>query len=242
MRGSFLFSLLVLGLALMGCQNRPTVAGEIRVSCAASLSLAVQRTAESEGLAIALNAGGSNTLVRQAELGAPTDLLLLADSSEARAKLAPKGYRITELASNRLVVIGPRSERPRGDSFEQLMTGAHELAVADPATAPLGSYTDESLGGLTLTAKKVPLRDAKAVVSAVALGHSTLGIVYQSDAQAEPAVQVVCAVPGERHRAVRYVAVLPPDPSPSAQRLVQSLLSGRGREILAEQGFLPPAQ
>jgi ABC-type molybdate transport system substrate-binding protein len=101
-------------------------------------------------------------------------------------------------------------------------------------------YTAESLTGLTLKAKLVPLQDATAVLSMVALGHADFGIVYRSDAKDDPQVQQVCAVPRERHRPVVYVAVLPPNPPAESQRLVDSLLQGKGREILTRHGLLPP--
>jgi molybdate transport system substrate-binding protein len=227
---------------LGGCasQRSPSEPSPLQVSCAASLSAAVQQTAVIEGLTLRLNAGGSNTLVRQAELGAPTDLLLLADEGEARQKLLPRGYTLRLLASNRLVLVAPRAfpQSPRF-GFEEAVAQAGELAVADPATAPLGSYTEQALEGLAAV-KKVPLRDARAVLSAVALGHARAGIVYASDALGEPAVRVISEVPVQRHQPVRYVAVLPPRPDPSARKLVDSLLRGQGRQVLVSHGFLPP--
>lgn len=230
---------LLLCLLAPGC--REAEPRQFQVFCAASLSKAVQETAQSEGLPAVLHSGGSSALVRQASLGATADLLLLADDSQAKAALVPKGYTLRSLASNGLVVIAPKSASiPAGLAFEQALAGASQLAVADPQTAPLGSYTSESLKGLALKAKLVPLQDATAVLSMVALGHSDFGIVYRSDAKDEPQVQQVCAVPIERHRPVVYVAVLPPNPPAESQRLVDSLLQGKGREILARHGLLPP--
>ena len=208
--------------------------------CAASLTGAVQSTARSEGIAVVLNSGGSNALVRQVEQGAKADVLLLADDREARKTLEPRGYKVMALASNQLVVIAPAPAKIEKESFAEALQGTRELAVADPATAPLGGYTQEALQGLSLSAKLIPLKDAEAVLSAVALSHAGLGIVYRSDAMAEPGVRVIADVPTNRHRPVLYVAVLPSTPSPDSQRLVDSLLSGKGKDVLRQRGFLPP--
>jgi molybdate transport system substrate-binding protein len=172
-------------------------------------------------------------------MGGQVDLLFLADDTEARQRLLPKGYTLRSLASNELVVIAPKGTQPGKPGFEQTVLNATELAVADPKTAPLGSYTEQALRELSLKAKLVPLQDAQAVLSTVALGHAAMGIVYRSDALAEPAVSVICTVPSKRHKPVRYVAVLPPTPTAGAQQLVDSLVGGQGREVMARHGFLP---
>lgn len=225
-----------------GC-DQPEASGPppLRVFCAASLSDAVQATAKLEGLSLSLNGGGSNTLVRQAQQGAPADLLLLADDREARRSLEPRGYQIVPLASNRLVVITPASSNLETGPLQASLRRAKELAVADPATAPLGSYTEEALRGLSMSAQVIPLKDAEAVLSAVALSHAGVGIVYRSDALLEPEVRVVCEVPSERHRPILYVAVVPPRAPARSRQLVESLLSGPGREELERRGFLTVA-
>ena len=236
--------LLLCLLTAAGCQSPSPAA--TRVFCAASLSAALEETARAESIPIALNSGGSNALVRQASLGAGADLLLLADDVLAREQLQPKGYTLTALASNELVVVAPLSLRGRTEPalrFPEALDQAATLAVADAASAPLGSYTEQSLQGLTLKATRVPMQDAQAVLSAVALGHADMGIVYRSDALAEDKVRVLCPVPGERHRPVLYVAAMAAGAPPEATRLIVSLREGRGREILSRHGFLPfPAQ
>jgi molybdate transport system substrate-binding protein len=199
----------------------------------------VQQTAEAEGLAVAINSGGSNTLVRQAELGAKTDLLLLADDKLAREALLPRGYSVQPIAGNQLVVIAASHAGGRVDDFRQALAGSSPLAVADPLTAPLGSYTLEALQGLSLTRTLLPLQDAQAVLSAVSLGHAPSGIVYRSDAASDPRVTLVATLPSNRHRPIVYVAALPPQASPSARRLVDSLRAGQGRDLLSQHGFLP---
>lgn len=231
----FLFCLCLL---FPGCRGEP---GGLTIFCAASLSSTVQATAEAEGMTVRFNSGGSNTLVRQAVAGAQVDLLLLADDKLAKEQLVPKGYQLTPLASNDLVLIAPQGSKGETGQVSDILERANTLAVADAKTAPLGGYTEEALTNWKVAAKKIPLQDAGAVVSAVALGHAPFGIVYRSDALAEPKVQVVAGIPQERHSPVRYVAAFKDDASPEVKRLVESLISGRGRQLMDKAGFLPPS-
>ena len=240
LRGLFFCLLLAASLlTLAGCRAQTS---GLTVFCAASLSATVEEVARLEALPLSLNSGGSNALVRQVGLGAEADLLLLADDTLAKQQLEPQGYRVVALASNELVVVVPEaSPLQKDENVEKLLHQVERYAVAEAKTAPLGGYTEEALTGWTTPAKPVPLQDAGAVLSAVALGHVPLGIVYRSDAQAETKVRIVATIPQERHRPVRYVAALPPGASAQAQQLVESLVSGRGRTEMQKAGFLPPS-
>lgn len=190
-----------------------------------------------------VNRGGSNTLVRQVLLGAQADLLLLADDTLAREELQPKGYELETLASNELVIVAPSGKAlPTLATAEPeaLLAAASQLAVADPKTAPLGGYTEQALKQYQFKAKRVPLQDAQAVLTSVALGHVDLGVVYRSDTLAEKNVQVLAAIPARLHRQIRYIAAIAPDASPQSLAFVESLKSGVGKELLRAHGFLPP--
>ena len=236
---------------MAGCGPKATENRRLRVSCAASLFEAAQATCRAEHMEVDLQSGGSNTLVRQANLGSGVDLLLLADDSLARELLVPRGFELRALASNRLVLIapvgssalvasGPAEEPSQWLKTLKKLREGQKLAVADPETAPLGKYTRDALQSAEQHPDTVPLQDASAVLSAVALGHAALGVVYRTDALAEPTrVTIAADLPPERHGKISYVAVLPSHPSPAAQALLDSLQNGKGREILASRGFLP---
>ncbi len=233
---------------MSGCG--PTSHRRLRVSCAASLSVAVQEACRVENIEVDLQSGGSNTLARQVSLGAQVDLLLLADDKLARKLLVPKGFELQELVTNRLVLIAPAESQltlaasPPAEPLDWRkilrQNGKRALAVADPATAPLGNYTREALRSVGGTPETIPLQDASAVLSAVALGHASLGIVYRTDAIAEPRrVKILANIPSEIHGKIGYIAVLPGDPSAAALTLLDSLQTGKGRDILTSRGFLP---
>ena len=57
----------------------------------------------------------------------------------------------------------------------------------------------------------------RAALKLVATGEAPLGIVYRTDAEAEPAVQVVGVFPGESHPPIIYpVARVAASPNPDA--------------------------
>lgn len=227
-------------IAITGCEKpQPS---ELTVFCAASLSATVDSLAKAEEIPIRLVSGGSNTLVRQVTAGAHADLLLLADDRLAKEELLPLSYQLVPVASNELVLIASAQEHGEGTarSAQQTLEESETLAVADPQTAPLGAYTEELLKNYDLTGKTIPLKDARAVVTAVALGHAPAGVVYRSDAMAEPKVRTVASLPPEQHSPIRYVAALKADAPKSAQDLVDSLRQGRGRQEMEKTGFLPP--
>lgn len=188
-----------------------------------------------------MHSGGSKDLVRQTLAGAQCDLLILAERKMAQDELAPKGYTIEGFASNSLVVIAPASATVyKPLPFPQILSDHKNarLAVADPETAPLGAYTASALSSLKPQPSFIPLNNASAVLSTVALGHTELGIVYATDARQQESVKVVSKIPMELYPTIAYVIALPPSPTTGARKLMDSLQHGLGRELLNKNGFL----
>lgn len=189
-----------------------------------------------------MHSGGSKDLVRQTLAGAQCDLLILAEKKMAQDELAPQGYTIEGFASNSLVVIAPASATVyKPLPFPQILS-VHQnvrLAVADPETAPLGAYTASALSSLKPQPSFIPLNNASAVLSTVALGHAELGIVYATDARQQESVQVVSTIPIELYPTVTYAIALPANPTAGAKKLMDSLQHGLGQKILSKNGFLP---
>lgn len=248
MSGAFCVALVLLVL-VTGCRSE-TAPGQseapLQIFCAASLSGSAEQLAGRLGIPVVINSAGSNTLIRQVVLGAEADLLLLADDLLAKAELVPRGYKLYPIASNALVVIASASSKvaeatPEDNaSLERLLNGAKQLAIADAKTAPLGAYTSQALEGLELSRPTVPLQDARAVLSSVALGHAELGIVYRSDALSEGTVRTVASFGTERHRPILYIAALGPQADARSRAFIDALQTEPGRELLERAGFLPP--
>lgn len=232
-------------LLAFSCSSKANRNPRLRIFCAASLTQVLNETIQSEEIQADVHSGGSNSLVRQVNSGASSDLLLLADEDLANRELAPKGYTVSKLCSNQLVIIAPaRSPQQGPTSFPLVLTSSPplRLALADPQTAPLGAYTKAALAHVNIATTPILLEDATAVVSTIALGHADLGIVYKTDAGSQTQVKILSSIPRSEYPNIHYVAALPPHASPQAQQLVHSLQQGRGQEFLKRHGFLPLSQ
>src|SRR5205823_3284636 len=152
----------------------------------------------------------SSTLAKQIENGAPADLFISADRDwmdylEQRKLIEPKSR--TDLLGNRLVLIAPKDSRadfvirPGFDIAGTL--GGGRLAMADPAAVPAGFYGKaalETLGVWSSIANRIAAAEnVRAALLLVARGEAPLGIVYQTDAAAEPGVRIVAAFPADTH-------------------------------------------
>ena len=106
---------------------------------------------------------------------------------------------------------------------------------------PAGKYARAALESLGhWDAVKPRLAESESVRAAlmlVARGEVPLGIVYASDAKAEPRVRVVAAFPGSSHPPIVYpVAALRGSPAAAAD-FVRWLSSPPARAIFVRRGF-----
>ena len=84
----------------------------------------------------------------------------------------------------------------------------------------------------------------RAALLLVARGEAPLGVVYQTDALAEPGVVIVDTFPESTHPPIVYPAALTRTAPDEALRLLEFLSSAAARSILEAQGFMvvgPPA-
>ena len=87
--------------------------------------------------------------------------------------------------------------------------GDGRLAIADvQSSVPAGKYAAAALQKLGVWAavkpKLAPANDVRAALALVAQGQSPLGIVYETDAAAEPKVKVVGVFPYDTHPPIIY--------------------------------------
>lgn len=193
----------------------------------------------------------SSALARQVEAGAPADLFISADE-EWMDTLGAKGMirprtRATML-SNSLVLIAPASSpivlRPTQGFALSAALGTGRLALADPAV-PAGRYARQALETLNVwnqVAGRVATGDSvRAALALVARGEAPLGIVYATDALAEPKVRVVATFPAQSHRPITYpVALLTSSRNKDAEGFLAFLLSPEGLAVFRRYGFTPP--
>lgn len=228
-------------------------AADLTVFAAASLKETLdQQVARFEaeaGRTIVVAYGGSNALARQIEAGAPADVFLSADTGWVdyldRHNLLRPGTRI-DLLRNRLVLIAPvdaRASLTIGPGFALAAAlGNGRLAMANPASVPAGKYGKAALTALGVWAgveSRIARTDnVRAALMLVARGEAPFGIVYATDALAEPKVRVVDTFPEQTHPPIVYpVAIVASSRSPGAQRFVDNLNSPAARAIWVRYGF-----
>ena len=83
-----------------------------------------------------------------------------------------------------------------------------------------------------------------AIDESVAKGEAPLGIVYQTDANAEPDVKVIAAFPADSHAPIVYpVALTAASKNPDAKAFLDYLESDKAKPAYEKQGFVfsPPS-
>jgi molybdate transport system substrate-binding protein len=229
-------------------------ATELTVFAAASLSDALKEIApaytKATGDTVRFNLGASGTLARQIKEGAPADVFVSADELRVdqleKAGLLLSGTRHTILA-NQLVVIVAAANGARVASLADLAkVDVRRIAIGEPATVPVGTYTKEHLERLGLwtqvTGKCVPLDNVRAVLAAVESGNADVGVVYRTDALISKKVRIAVLVPlAEGPRITYPVAVVRSTKAPDAAKAFAVFLAGpEAQKIFAKFGFLPP--
>lgn len=259
MTSSFLRYLLAVALALLllgpfaltarAAEPRPG----LTVFAAASLKEAMDEAAAAyqreHGIPVRVSYAASSALARQIEQGAPADVFFSADLEwmdylQLRGNVDPAARH--NLLGNQLVLIAPRNGAAgvdlhrRGALAAALGTG--RLAVGQTRSVPAGKYARaalQSLGAWDSVRSRLAESDSvRAALMLVARGETPLGIVYRSDASAEPAVRVVATFPADSHPAIIYpVAALNGAGKTAAGAFVDWLSSSTARQIFERRGF-----
>lgn len=192
---------------------------------------------------------GSSALARQLQSGAPADLFVSADEpwmDAVQSKgLIRKGTRVSFLR-NSLVLIAPRTSTVRlrvgpGMPLARAL-GRSRLAIADPAGVPAGLYARQALTRLGTWAsvkdRLAPGESVRAALALVSRGAAPLGIVYATDARADPGVRVVGVFPPTSHDPISYpVAVIANSRNPEADAFRRYLISAEGKAVFRRFGF-----
>lgn len=191
----------------------------------------------------------SSALARQIESGAPADMFVSADEVWmdylAGRKLLRGGTRVP-LLTNRLVLVAPAGSKLRltiGRGFPLARAlGKGRLAMADPDAVPAGKYGRQALTRLgvwhSVKSRIARAENVRAALAFVARGEAPLGIVYATDARAEPGVRVVGTFPAASHAPITYpVALLARSTSRDAEAFRRYLVSPQGKAIFRRFGF-----
>lgn len=223
-------------------------AEDVTVFAAASLKTALDEIAtdwqQSSGDTVTVSYAGSSQLARQIQQGAPADLFISAavdwmDTVEGDGLIA-EGSRV-DLLGNTLVIVGG-ADAPDLDiaNLPTALSGG-KLAMALVDSVPAGVYGKQALTSLRLwdgVSPSVAQADnVRAALALVATGEAPYGIVYASDAVAEPAVRVVATFAEGSHDPIIYPAAALKDAGPAATGFLDHLSSEAAAATFREQGF-----
>lgn len=246
-------ALLLIAVSLAPTAARAQDDAGLTVFAAASLKEALDEAAaayrKQTGVPVRVSYAASSALARQIEQGAPADVFFSADLEwmdylQQRNRLDVATRR--SLLGNRLVLIAPRASKAQVDLKRPATLlaalGDGRLAVGQTRTVPAGKYAKASLESLSLwngvRPRLAESESVRAALMLVARGETPLGIVYASDAKAEPGVRVVATFPEDSHPPIVYpVAALRGARAAQAARFVQWLASPAADALFTKRGF-----
>jgi len=223
----------------------------ITVFAAASLKNALDDVnaafSKQSGIKVVTSYGASSALARQIEFGAPADVFVSADIDwMSWASKAMNKETLVYLLGNRLVLVAPKDsaiERVTvspGFNLAKLV-GAGRIAMGQVNAVPAGKYARqalETLGIWTSVAGKIAAaEDVRVALALVARGEAVLGIVYETDAKAEPKVKIVGVFPPESHREILYPVAATINAKPQVTRYLAFLRSAAAKAVFEQYGF-----
>jgi molybdate transport system substrate-binding protein len=232
---------------------RAADSGNVMVFAAASLTDALNEIGNAyeakTGHHVVFSFAASSALAHQIESSSGADVFLSADMDWMNY-LDNKGLvqhgTIKTLLGNHLVLIAPRDSSiavtvaPHFDILGALHGG--RLAIADPDSVPAGKYGRQALTSLGVWSNVVDhmaqAENVRAALAYVARGETPLGIVYTTDAMAEPKVRVVAEFPDNTHLPIVYPAGLTKDARAGAADFLAYLQSDTATAIFKKDGFV----
>lgn len=242
-----------------GTTTARTTADAITIYAASSLKavLAALETAYTDaypGVSLTFSTDSSAALEAKIEQGAPADVFLSADATNAQ-KLADAGFAtgaVTAFAGNSLTLIVP-SSNPAGITtpVDLARDGVKVIAAGD--AVPITRYANAVVANLAgqpgypadfgarYAANIVSKEDnAAAIVAKVELGEGDAGIVYMTDARSSAKITAI-AIPRAANVAATYAGVVVRAAANRAagEAFLAWLAGPGGQAILASFGFQP---
>jgi molybdate transport system substrate-binding protein len=201
---------------------------------------------------IGYNFAGSQVLARQIEQGAQADVFISADLAwmdylEERDLIRTETRR--DLASTRLALIAPADSTTTlqiGPGFAlREALGEGRLALADPTSVPAGRYARAALVSLgvwdQVADRTAGAENVRAAMAFVARGEAPFGVVYETDARAEPGVRQVGLFPDGSHPPIVYpaAAVAVTDSPEASAGFIRFLAGPEAKAAFQRYGFTP---
>jgi molybdate transport system substrate-binding protein len=220
------------------------------VFAAASLKEALDAAVVQFGQPVTVSYGGSGLIARQVAQGAPADLVILAHADWMEWLTGAQGIQPVfqqGVLRNQLVVIGASdaADLERATAAELgARLGDGRMATGMTSSVPAGLYARQWLEHIgawsALSGRLAETENVRAALALVARKEAPLGVVYASDALAQPGVRVLYHIPPETHDDIRYpMAVINGRNAAQAIEFAHFLLSPAGQRIFVDHGFLP---
>ena len=252
LRRSVIAALAVLAVSV-GAGGASAQGRDVVVFAAASLKNALDdihaQYTKDTGKQITISLAASSQLAKQIESGAPADIFISADLDWmdylAQKNLIKPDTR-KNLLGNELVLIAPKDRAfdvkiAPGFDLAKLLEGGR-LAMADTTAVPAGKYGKaalEKLGAWASVADHLAqAENVRAALALVARKEAPLGIVYQTDAAAEPGVRIVGVFPADTHPPIVYpIALTAGSTNPDAPGFLAYMSSEKALPLFEKQGF-----
>jgi molybdate transport system substrate-binding protein len=184
----------------------------------------------------------SATLVTQLREGAPADVIATADLDSMQTVVeAGDVHPPTVFASNRLVMVTPRTNPANITSFDDLSRDGTTW-VACVGSAPCGKVARALIELNRISSSPSSLEvDVKAVLTKVTSGEADAGLVYATDAVAAGSKVRAFPIPGSGSVVNQYAAaVTEQSGAPGlAQEWTDLVTSAHGQQVLSDAGFGP---
>ena len=253
---------LVAGLGLACVASAARADAPVTLFAAASLKTALDALVAplraEHGIALRCVYAASSALARQIDQGAPADLFWSADREWMEWCIARDLIRSetkVDLLGNTLVLIAPATSPlamlPLTPDAITRARGTGRMAVGETRSVPAGRYAKEALEHLGLwsdvSAHLAETDNVRAALLLTARGETPLGIVYASDAMAEPRVKILAKLPPASHKPIIYpLAMLRASRNTASQTVRRFMQSETARAMFTMHGFAmmpssPPA-
>jgi molybdate transport system substrate-binding protein len=227
--------------------------GDVVVFAAASLKNALDdvnaQWQKETGKKAAISYGASSALAKQIEQAAPAQMFISADLDwmdyVAQKNLIKPDTR-SNLLGNRIVLIAPKDKAQAIDikpGFDLAkVVGDGRLAMANVDSVPAGKYGKASLEKLgvwdSVSGKLAQAENVRAALLLVSRGEAPAGIVYQTDAAADPNVKIIGTFPEDTHPPIVYpIALTASASNPDAAAFLAYVKSAKARPLFEAQGF-----
>jgi molybdate transport system substrate-binding protein len=213
-----------------------------------ALDAAIVRYTEKVGGTVAVSYGASSALAKQIEQGAPADIFFSADLDwmdyVQQRDLIDAASRVTLLGNSLVLVAAADSDAqldimPGFPLAEAL--GEGRLAIAETTSVPAGKYGKAALQSLgvweSVGGRLAETENVRAALALVSRDEAPLGIVYATDAKADPGVKVVGVFPKNSHPPILYPAALTKGAGANARGFLDFLASGDAQAAFEAAGF-----